>query len=73
MSNGHELEIKRAAGGGLFLTYWDSLHGQDRSWFIQADGKVFTSEGAQIKASTNLERDLLGLMNRIEASENNGK
>ena len=54
MSNGWQLELLRADDGGAYLSYWDTLEGEDRLFYIAADGAVYRSGQDCVDLGTEL-------------------
>lgn len=65
MSSGWELELIEWGDGTTRLSFWDSLHGEDRIFILKPDGtaeeEVTIGDRDEVQ-SVNLVTELLGLL-----------
>ena len=71
MADGFGLGLLRWGYGQIRLSHWDSLHGDDVHWVIDPDGQVKqvedSGDGQERLVSTDLGADLIRLLERLEA------
>jgi hypothetical protein len=70
MSNGYKLELLPKSDGGYWLSFGDSMHGDDVVFEIEANGVVKRTlagetEGEDVTVYVNLPRELLALGDRL--------
>lgn len=52
MSNGWKLELLREENGDICLTFWDSLHGEDRCWIVDlGDSQIYHADNGEKQGS----------------------
>lgn len=53
-----ELELLTWGDGTIRLSFWDSLHGQDRIFILEADGRAYEADEADTRTSVDLVLEL---------------
>lgn len=62
------LELMEWGDGTIRLTYWDSLHGENESYILDADGQAYIEDEKDFRVSINLVEKLRKLIKKSNKS-----